>query len=154
MGTISGNNAVYTLSISAPANSPQVSPTLFAAPIQLQGWAVDDAFATEAVASVETLMGVDGFLSAGFVFVPIRQTIAIQADSVSNALFDNWWNAMQTTRDVYVAQGVITLTTIQTKYALTNGSLTTYHPMADVKKLLQPRRYGITWERISPAPVL
>lgn len=153
MGTLTGANAVFTLAISPPAFAPQVSPTLFAAPVQLQGFAADDSFATEAIASVETLMGVDGILSAGFVYVPIRQTIAIQADSISNQLFDNWWNAMQTTKDVYVAQGVITLTTIQTKYALTNGNLTTYHPIADVKKLLQPRRYGITWQIVSPAPV-
>ncbi len=153
MGTITGANAIYTLAISPPAFAPQVSATLFAAPVQLQGFAADDAFATEAIASVETLMGVDGILSAGFVFVPIRQTIALQGDSVSNALFDNWWNAMQTTKDVYVAQGVITLTTVQLKYALTNGSLTTYHPMSDVKKLLQPRRFGITWQTVSPAPV-
>jgi hypothetical protein len=154
VGTITGANAIYTLSISPPASSPQVSATLFAAPIQLQGFAADDAFATEPLASVETLMGVDGILSAGFVYVPIRQTISLQADSVSNSLFDTWWNAMQTTKDVYLAQGVITLTTIQTKYALTNGSLTQYHPLADVKKLLQPRRYGITWQSVTPAPVL
>jgi hypothetical protein len=141
------------LSIAPPAFAPQVSATLFAAPTQLQGFAADDAFATEAVASVEVLMGVDGILSAGFVYVPIRQTVAIQADSISNDLFDAWWNAMQTTKDVFLAQGVITLTTIQKKYALTNGSLTTYHPIPDVKKLLQPRRYGITWQTSSPAPV-
>ena len=153
MGTITGANAIYTLAIAPPAFAPQVSPTLFAAPVQLQGFAADDAFATEPLASVETLMGVDGILSAGFVYVPVRQTITLQADSISNSLFDAWWNAMQTTKDVFLAQGVITLTTIQTKYALTNGSLTTYHPLADVRKLLQPRRYGITWQAVSPAPV-
>lgn len=153
MGTITGANAVFTLQISPPAFAPQVSATLFANPQQLQGFAADDSFATEPVASVEVLMGVDGILSAGFVYVPIRQTIALQADSPSNALFDNWWNAMQTTKDVFLAQGVITLTTIQTKYSLLNGSLTTFHPIADVKKLLQPRRFGITWQAVTPGPV-
>jgi len=153
MGTITGANAIFTLSIAPPLFAPQVSPTLFAAPAQLQGFAADDAFASEPLASVETLMGVDGVLSAGFVFVPIRMTITLQADSVSNDLFDSWYNAMQTTKDVYLAQGIVTLTTIQKKYALTNGSLTTYHPIADVRKLLQPRRFGITWQSVSPAPV-
>lgn len=153
MGTITGANAVYTLQISPPAGAAQVQSTLFATPQQLQGFAADDVVTTDPVASVEVLMGVDGILSAGFVYVPIRQMIALQADSASNAVFDAWWNAMQTTKDVYLAQGVITLTTIMTKYALTNGSLTTYHPIADVKKLLQPRRFGITWQSVSPAPV-
>lgn len=152
MGTITGANAVYALAIAPPAFAPQVSATLFAAPVQLLGFATDDSFATEPLASVETLMGVDGILSSGFVFVPVRQTITLQADSPSNDLFDLWWNAMQTTKDVFLAQGIITLTTIQKKYALTNGSLTTYQPLADVRKLLQPRRFGITWQTIQPAP--
>lgn len=152
MGTITGANAIYALSIAPPAFAPQVSATLFAAPVQLQGFAADDAFATEPLASVEVLMGVDGILSSGFVYVPVRQTITLQGDSISNQIFDLWWNAMQTTKDVYLAQGIITLTTIQTKYALNNGSLTTYQPLSDVRKLLQPRRFGITWQSIQPAP--
>jgi len=154
VASITGANAVYTLAISPPAASPQISATLFATPIQLQGFAADDSFSTEPLASVEVMMGVDGLLSAGFVYVPVRQTIAIQADSTSNALFDAWWNAMQVTKDVYFAQGVIILTATQTKYSLVNGALTQYHPLPDVKKLLQPRRYGITWQSVTPAPVL
>lgn len=153
MGTITGANAIYTLSIAPPAFAPQVSATLFAAPATLQGYAADDAFATEPLNSVEVLMGVDGILSAGFVYVPVRQTVVLQGDSVSNDLFDLWWNAMQTTKDVYFAQGVIVLTTLQKKYALLNGTLTTYQPIADVKKLLQPRRHGITWQAVTVGPV-
>jgi hypothetical protein len=153
MGSITGANAVFTLAIAPPAFATQVSPTLFAAPIQLQGFAVDDSFTSEPLASVETLMGVDGVLSAGFVYVPIAMGVTLQADSISNDLFDSWWNAMQVTRDVYLAQGVVTLTTIQKKFALTNGSLTRYKPFADVRKLLQPRQYGITWQSISAAPM-
>jgi hypothetical protein len=153
MPTITGATTVFTLAISPPSFSPQVSATLFAAPQKLSGFAADDIFTTEPIASVETLMGVDGILSAGFCYVAIRQAIAIQADSPSNDLFDLWWNAMQTTRDVYLAQGIVLVPTIQRKYALTNGSLTTYHGIADTKRLLQPRRYGITWQSLSVGPM-
>ncbi len=47
MGTITGASAVFTLSIAPPAFAPQVSATLFATPVQLQGFAADDAFALE-----------------------------------------------------------------------------------------------------------
>lgn len=153
MGTITGANATFTLTIAPPASAPAGSAALFSQPVQLQGFSVDDAFSTESLQSVEVLMGVDGILSAGFVYVPVRQTIMLQGDSPSNGLFDTWWNAMQTSKDVYLAQGVIILTTIQTKYSLVNGSLTNYQPISNVKKLLTPRHHGITWQSISPAPV-
>ena len=54
-GTITGASAVIMLSV----------PGLFSTPQQLQGFATDDIFDTAAIASAETLMGVDGNLSGG-----------------------------------------------------------------------------------------
>lgn len=141
MGDITGANSIFTLSVG----------TIFPAPIQLQGYAADDAFNTDPLESAELSMGVDGILSGGFVFVPVRQTIALQADSPSVALFDGWWAQNQTLRQNFKAQGVIILKAIGTKWALVNGSLTSYTPIPSVHKLLQPRRFGITWESVSPA---
>lgn len=138
---ITGANAVFQLSV----------PGVFDFPQQLQGFAADDVFDTEALESVETLMGVDGFLSGGFVYVPVPQTIALQADSPSMAIFDQWWAAMQQTRGIYVANAVVVLTAVGTKWALTKGMLTSYMPIPAVKKLLQPRRFRVTWESVSPA---
>lgn len=142
MGTITGANAIIVLSI----------PGVLNAPVQLQGFAADDVFNTEPIQSVETLMGVDGVMSQGFVFVSIKQMYSLQADSNSNSIFDQWWLAMQQAQDAFPASVVISLTTIGTKWNGTNGALTTYHPLPDTKKLLQPRRHGITWGRMFPAP--
>ena len=142
MATITSANAIYTLSIAG----------LYPTPVQLQGFAADDIFSTDPIDSAEVLMGVDGILSGGFVFVPIKQSIAIQADSSSNTIFDNWWAANQAATDVYfVANGVIILKSVGTKWALTNGFLTSYIPMPDAGKTLKPRKFGITWNTASPA---
>ncbi len=141
MASITSANAVYTLSITALYNTAQ----------QLQGFAADEIFSTDPLESAEVMMGVDGILSAGFVFVPVKQMIALQADSASNALFENWWSSQQQIKDVYFANGQITLPSIGRKFTLTQGVLSTYPSVADAKKVLQPRKYGITWQSIVPA---
>ena len=141
--SITGANAIYTIAI----------PGLFPIPQLLQGFAADDVFDTDTLESVETLMGVDGNLSAGFVFVPVKQGISIQADSISGAIFDQWYAAQQAIQDTYSAIGVIIQPTLGLKFALSNGYLTSYKPVADTKKLIQPRKFGITWNSISPASI-
>jgi hypothetical protein len=118
----------------------------------LHGFAADDVFSSEPIASAEVLMGVDGVLSSGFVYVPFRQNIALQADSPSNLLFEQWWLASQTAKENYQATGIISLPTIKEQYSLSQGYLTSFPFTADVKKLLQPRRYQITWALVSPSP--
>jgi hypothetical protein len=142
MASITSANAVVTLSV----------PPLFVVPQQLQGFAADDVFDVPEIKSVETLMGVDGKLSGGFVYVAIPQQITLQADSLSNDFFDTWWTQMQAAKDVYVALGMVTLRSIGTKFVMTNGFLTGYKPTPGAKKILQPRRFEITWESIVPSP--
>lgn len=125
---------------------------LFPIPQQIQGFANDDAFDIPAIRSVETMMGVDGILSGGFVYAQIEQEITLQADSASNLFFDTWWTQMQATKSTYPATGLIKLPSISTKYILGVGFLTGYKPSPAAKKILQPRRYGITWQNIAPAP--
>lgn len=143
MATITSANAIYTLAVS----------TIFDAPIQLQGFSADDIFTTEPLASAETIMGVDGRLSAGFVFVPVTQNISIQADSESNSLFEQWWAEQQNAKEVYEANGVIILPALGKKWTLTRGFLTSFPPIPDAAKTLRPRRYGIHWNFVSPAEI-
>lgn len=140
MADITSANAVVMLSIT----------TLFPAPVQLSGFAMDDIFDVGELESVETYMGVDGKLSAGFVYKEVDQNIALQADSSSMPLFDTWWATMQASRQVFFANGIVTLSALGQKWAMTNGVLKRYKPMPDAKKLLQPRKFGVTWESISP----
>jgi hypothetical protein len=142
MGDITSANAVLALTI----------PPLFVIPQQLQGFATDDVYNVPAIESVEVLMGVDGVLSAGFVYKQVEQEIMLQADSISNAIFDTWWLQMQATLITYPAAGVISLPNIATKFIQVNGFLTSYSPAPQAKRLLQPRRFRITWNQISPVP--
>ena len=143
MPSLTGATAAIQLSITNLFDNPQ----------QIQGFAADDVFSTTPIKSVETLMGVDGIMSAGFVFVEIPQTFSVQADSDSASLFDDWFNAQQVAEDVYFANAVIYLKALGLKWTMTRGVLSSYAPIPDVKKLIQPRKFEITWNKMQPSPV-
>jgi hypothetical protein len=143
MPTITSANAVLTLSVS----------TIFTAPFQLQGFSADDIYTTGPLASAETLMGLDGKLSGGYVHVPVTWNIALQADSTSNDLFDQWFQLQQTNSEVYEASGILLLPSISKKWVLTTGFLTSFPPFPDAAKTLRPRRYGMLWQSVSSAPI-
>jgi hypothetical protein len=142
MASITSANAVLTISIASLFSSPQT----------IYGFAADDVYDLDPLTAAEALMGVDGIQSAGFVYVPIRQSIALQADSPSNAVFDSWWTAQQQIKDVYFATGSIALNSLNKKYTMVQGVLITYPPAPSGKRVLQPRRYTISWQSIVGAP--
>jgi hypothetical protein len=138
MATITSANSVLTLSVSGVYDSP----------VNIQGYAVDDAFESEAVQQSEVLMGVDGVLSGGKVWVPYKMTVHLQADSPSIEIFDAWRAAQDAQVDVFVANANIVLPSTGMSYSLVNGYLTTATPFPAVKKTLQPVVYEITWQTI------
>lgn len=128
-------------------------PDLFPVPQQLQGYAADDVMTTEPVDSVETVMGLDGLLSAGWMPTPKIWTIVLQADSPSTFMFDTWQQSQEAAKDAFTADAFIELPAIGRLYTLTKGYLTNYAAMPDARKILQPRRFRITWESIIGAPI-
>lgn len=141
-GSITAANAIFQLYI----------PDVFSSPQQLQGFAADDIFDTDDQELVQAQMGVDGQLSAGFVFVETKQSITLQADSASNDVFDQWNGAQQAALDAFPASAVIVLPAIGKKWQMTRGFLTSFKPIPGAGKVLKPRRFMITWQRNGQAP--
>ena len=143
MASITGANATILLSIAG----------LFPAPQQLQGFAADDVFDSESIDSAETLMGVDGFMSAGFVYVPVNQTFTLQADSPSIPFFDVWYLQQVAGLTTYTANGVTILPAIKKKFIMTTGYLIGYKPLPAGKKLLQPQRFRLRFNLSAAIPI-
>lgn len=141
--TITAANSVFLLAIAG----------VYPIPIQIEGFAADSAFAVDSVDLVETVMGVDGKLSAGYTPVKYDMSISIMPDSGSLSLFETWATAMNVAREVFYASGQIIIPSINRKYVLTKGVLTSTKPLPDVKKVLQAIDYKITWESINPSLV-
>lgn len=140
--SITASNAVIMLNI----------PLVFPAPVQLQGFSADNVFGTDALAESEVQMGVDGLLSAGFVYVPVKQNYTLMANSESNDVFDAWRAANVAQGESIEADAIVLLKSIAKKFTMTKGYLTSWQPAPDAQRVLQPRRHEITWERISPSP--
>jgi hypothetical protein len=137
--TITSANSVFTI----------VIPGLFPAPVQLQGYASDKAFTTEAIDLAEVQMGVDGRMTAGFTPNPTKQTVTLQADSPSKDIFTVLIQAMKTAREVFYISGSIALPSTGESFTLTRGILTNTKQIPDAQKVLQPVDYVITWESVS-----
>ena len=138
MATITSNNSSFALAVTGLFNTPQL----------LQGYAADDMFSTEAVDRAEVVMGVDGKLSAGKIFVPVQMTIMLMPTSPSMQMFDRWMSTEDGLGDVLPAQAVIIMPSIGRKFTLSNGVLTKAQRMPAAKKTLQPLSYTITWESV------
>jgi hypothetical protein len=141
--TITAANTIFTLAVQ----------TIFPAPVRIQGYSADNVTGSASIATKETPMGVDGRLSSGWVPVPIVQSITLQADSLSNDFFENWYNFEQQVREAYAATGLLIFPATGKKYALTRGFLTDYKPFPDAAKVLQARPFSITWQSVTAAPL-
>ncbi len=141
MSTITSADAVYILTI----------PGIYSTGQSLYGFAVDDVYDTESLESAEVMMGVDGYMSAGFVFVPIKQGIALMGDSPSVDIFETWYQTQQQQKDVFFAGATIAQNSLGKSYTMTKGVLTGYSPMSDAKKVMQPRKFTITWQSVTAA---
>lgn len=119
----------------------------------LEGYAADAAFAMDNADTAETALGVDGKLSAGWVPRSYNQTITLQADSASRALFDALVTAQDATRNVFRLNGVINLPGNQYSYNLTRGVLKNYSAMPNAQRVLQPLTFVIEWERVLAVPI-
>ena len=141
--TITSASAVLTL----------VIPDVYPVPQQIQGFAVDDAFTTEAVDVAEVQIGVDGLMSAGFTPFITPLTIMLQADSPSILIMDGWSLAQQVAREVLYANATIAMPSINRVYVFTKGVLSNLHPMPPAKKVLNPQQYMVKWQSIVAMPI-
>ncbi len=142
MATLTSANSALSLQVAG----------LYPVPQSIQGYATDDAFTADDVTPVETMMGVDGRLSGGFTPVPTVLHITLQADSASNAIFDNWMAAQAAARETYIGNAAISLPGTGDKYIFTKGFLTSGSPMSSAKKVLQARKFSITFESCVKSP--
>lgn len=141
--TITSANSVLTLTV----------PDLLPVPFKVEGYATDDAFTTEAVDSAETMMGVDGKMSAGYTPFITPMTITLQADSPSIELFDGWLGAQKVAKEIFYAKGALALPSVNKTYVLNKGALKRITQIPAGKKVLQPVVYQVDWESVTPTPL-
>lgn len=141
--SITSANSIFTLTLTDLYPIPQV----------LQGFAVDESFDLDELEVSESVMGVDGIMSSGYVPNISKMKIAFAADSPSIAVFEYWLGAMQTAREISKAQGTILLPGTGKSYVLTNGVLQAAKQIPAGKKILGPQSFTVAWNSVRPAVV-
>lgn len=136
--TITAADCVFTLTVD----------TIYPTGVVLEGFAADNIYATDAKTLAETVMGVDGYLSAGFVHTSVNQTISIMPDSDSWPVFENWAILSEAGRAVFRCSATVLLPALGKKYTHTNGVLKTWKALPDAQKTLQPGQAVIEWARV------
>lgn len=142
MATLSSSNSILTLSVAG----------LFPVPVPIQGFATDDAFSVDEVQGAETMMGIDGKLSAGYTPYSVPLNIHLQADSASNIIFDTWIGAERISKDKFIASCILLVQGTGALYTFTRGFLKSFPPITDGKKVLQPRKFVIEFESVTKGP--
>lgn len=140
MPSLTAANAVITLTIPGVFNLPQ----------QLQQFGVDDVADNDTLVVAQTEMGVDGFLSGGFVFNKVKYVYTLKANSPSCFMFDQWNAANRAQQDTLPANGLLKLPALGTKWNWTKGFLVEWKPAPDIKKMLADRKFGVEWESVTP----
>lgn len=137
--TITAANVQISLSI----------PSLGIGPVILEGFAADDIFDVDKQPKVETVDGVDGNMSHGWVYASTKMDIHIMPDSPSAAIFQQWAQAMDQQRESHAAFATVIYPSLQATYNLVKGVLKEYPPMSSLKKLAQKLDFSIQWQDIS-----
>lgn len=126
---------------------------LFATPFQLQQFSADNIFTTEEQQLTEAMMGVDGYQAIGHVNNPVVQSFTFMADSPSLEYFEQWAALQRQNQEAYPANATVQLPSVGKKYTCVNGALMIGKPMPDAAKVLQPRRYQVSWESTQPSNI-
>lgn len=141
--SISSVTAVLTL----------VIPGVYPNGVIIQGWSADDFLDLDRIPKVEARMGIDGILALGYVIHPRKMKIKLEANSPSGIVFDNWAQAHDQALDAIPASGTLILSNNGVQATLTNGGLTEYSDVPQIKKTLQPQEYEITWQNVTISPM-
>lgn len=139
--------ATLTVANSAIAMTTEA---LFPSAQSLQGYSADDAFDTDTVENGEYSMGIDGNLSAGFVFNEVTLALTFQADSPSLSLFEQIYMYEQENRTKLTQNITITVPANSRRYDFIQGYMRSYKAPAG-KKILQPGVVVFVFKRMQPS---
>lgn len=141
-----------TLTVANIAMTIQV-PGVFAVPFPVQGFGPDDVVEFPDVKPTEVLIGVDKRKSSGYVahLYPLR--ITLQADSPSILFFEQWWQTMDQVTEDLPGNASIISPALGKVWTFSNGTLTSFTPGPQGKKLFQPQKYELMCESMTVAGV-
>jgi len=117
-----------------------------------EGYSADDIFTADSVDFVETRIGVDGKMSAGYVPQIKTVTFNFEASSKSLPSLLNLYAISEATRTPVFVTLTVFIPAISKKF-ICEGVMKGTKPMYDAKKTLEPMPIKFDFESIIPMPI-
>lgn len=136
--TITAADCIFTLTVD----------NIYPSGVVLEGFAADNIYTTDTKTLAETVLGADGYLSAGFVHTSVNQTISIMPDSDSWDVFENWATLSVAGIAVFRCSATVLLPALGKKYTHINGVFKSWKALPDAQRVLQAGQAVIEWGRV------
>lgn len=126
---------------------------LFPAGIKLEQYSADGAWSSDVYSVLETRMGVDGKMSAGYTPVEKEVTFTFQPNSPTLDKLDIIWQTMEVSKTPLFGQIVIKMPSIKKEVVLANCVMMSYKLLPDAQKVLEPVDVTFRCESITAVPL-
>ncbi len=142
--TLTAANSKFSLSI------PGIAIPLFT----LSGYAADAAFVVESTEQTQSIIGVDGEASTGFVPALTTMTVTLAPTSNAIAAFEAWYNAQELAKEAFIARAAIDLPSMQRSYQIGHLALQQVQKVPGAQRILQPMTYQLVAAQIVVTPLV
>lgn len=126
---------------------------LFPAGVKLEQFSADGAWSQDGYSVLETRMGVDGKMVAGYTPVEKEITFHFQANSPTIEKLNLIWQTMESTKTALWCNITITVPSINMTYVCANGVLMNYKMIPNAEKVLEPVDATFRFESVTALPL-
>lgn len=114
----------------------------------LENFGSDQAIVSEPVQEVETRMGVDGKMVAGYTPAPVQVQVTFEPVSPSVPYLRTLAQSQRSQKRPFRIGLSVRVRSTNKKHTFINGVLTNSPPMSSVGKTMQPMTFTFTFERV------
>lgn len=139
--------------ITSANSSAVMNISLFPAGLRFEQYSADGAWTQDSYQVLETRMGVDGKMSAGYTPVEKEISFTFQANSPTLDGLDLLWQTMEVSKTPLFVNIVITVPSLKKTFILANGVLMNYKLIPNAQKVLEPVDVTFRFESITSVPL-
>lgn len=126
---------------------------LFPAGVALENFSADGAWTQDAYEVLETRMGVDGKMVAGYTPVEKEIVFHFQPNSPTIDKLNLIWQTMEVSKTALWGNIIITVPSLKMTYVCANGVLMNYKMVPNAQRVLEPIDATFRFESITAVPL-
>ena len=124
-------------------------------PVKLEGYSTDDMLNQDELNFTDSVMGIDGLKSSGYIIEKRVVNLTFMPTSASIDTFNIWINAMKVARESLEATAMsVTVPGLKNTYLFTIGNLKNGKEIPDLKKMSESIKYTLEFESCTAIPII